>query len=68
MQSEDQVNIKKLNGLSNAVYRVSLKDEVELADSSTSRVILYRKFECTVVDKNMEAKLFKCMSDAGIGP
>uniref|UniRef100_A0A7S3ML58 Choline kinase n=1 Tax=Favella ehrenbergii TaxID=182087 RepID=A0A7S3ML58_9SPIT len=32
------------------------------------RVFLYRKFECEVVDKQIEATLFRCMSEAGLGP
>lgn len=68
MIGEHQVEIKRLNGLSNACYKVSLRDEVQLPDGSASRDILYRKFECEVVDKNMEAALFKSMAEAGIGP
>jgi len=60
----DQVEIKRLSGLSNACYRVALKNN-KICDPS---VVLYRKFECQVIDKNLEAAIFKANSDAGLGP
>ena len=63
----DMVDIKRLSGLSNACYRVSAKDSVRLPDE-TPRVLLYRKFECQVIDKRVEEVIFKCMSDTGLGP
>ena len=31
-------------------------------------MLLYRKFECEIVDKQIEATVFKSMSDSGYGP
>lgn len=42
-------------GLSNACYRV----QAPVEDKS---VVLYRKFECRVIDKNVEAVVFKTAS------
>ena len=61
----DQVEIKRLSGLSNACYRVSIKKEMTFCDP---KIVLYRKFECQVIDKNLEAAIFKANSDAGLGP
>ena len=59
----DQVNITRLAGLSNACYRVKHQDkELKL------HTVLYRKFECLVVDKEIEAMIFKSMSDQNLGP
>ena len=57
-----------MSGLSNACYKVELKEHVHLPDAEMPRVFLYRKFECEVVDKQVEATLFRCMSEAGLGP
>ena len=56
-----------MSGLSNACYRVSLKVEVVL-NQEAPRTVLYRKFECEIVDKAIEAAIFKSMSDSGLGP
>ena len=61
----NQVDIKRLSGLSNACYRVSIKKELTFCEP---KVVLYRKFECQVIDKNLEAAIFKANSDAGLGP
>ena len=69
VQAPEQVEISQLNGLSNACYRVNLKSDVLLPPNCQSpRKLLYRKFECEVVDKQVEAALFRCMSEAGLGP
>ena len=61
-----------MSGLSNACYRVQLSDEVQLpelsSDSQEPRVILYRKFECEIINKQIETAIFKTMSDSGLGP
>ena len=65
----EQVEISKLSGLSNACYKVSLKSEVSLPPNcQTPRTLLYRKFECEIVNKQVEATLFESMSLAGLGP
>ena len=57
-----------MSGLSNACYRVALNEDVQLEGSEAARVYLYRKFECEIIDKRVEAAIFKCMSDADLGP
>lgn len=66
--SLDQVEIKRLSGLSNACYRVALKNEKETNHPCEPSVVLYRKFECEIIDKKLEAAIFKANSDAGLGP
>ena len=46
LTSLDQLEIRRLSGLSNACYKVALKSDVHLVDSEMPRIILYRKFEC----------------------
>ena len=59
----------RLSGLSNACYRVKLRDDVELGDDAeTPRVLIYRKQESNVVDLRVEKAIFKHISDSGIGP
>ena len=58
IESIDQLDIKKMSGLSNACYRVHIKDGgIEPA------TLLYRKFECEIVDKKVEGTIFQSMSD-----
>ena len=64
----DQVEIKKLNGLSNSCYKVWLDKRVKLSDPDAPRAVLYRKIENAVVDKEIEYTIFKSMSDSGQGP
>ena len=68
VQSLNQVEIRRLNGMSNAVYKVALKSEVTLSDSEDPRVVLYRKFECEIIDKKVESTIFQYMSESGQGP
>ena len=68
VHSLDQVEILRLNGLSNACYRVKLNDNVVLSDPDTPRVVIYRKYECDIIDLHIEKAIFKSMSDSGIGP
>ena len=64
----DQLEIKKLNGLSNSCYKVALDKRVKLSDPDAPRAVLYRKIENEVVDKDIEHTIFKTMSDSGQGP
>jgi Choline/ethanolamine kinase len=50
-------------GLSNACYRVSVEKPVVFPDA-----VLYKKFECQIINKEVEAMIFKNMSDRGYGP
>jgi hypothetical protein len=52
-----------MSGLSNACYRVSVEKPVVKPVA-----ILYKKFECPIIDKTVEALIFKHMSDRGYGP
>ena len=51
--SVDQLEIKKMSGLSNACYRVHIKD-----GGIEPTTLLYRKFECEIVDKKVEGTIF----------
>ena len=53
------MTFKRMAGLSNACYRVAAPDVLTL---------LYRKFECKIIDKKVEALIFKIASDQGLGP
>ena len=64
----DQLEIKKLSGMSNSCYKVKLDKRVKLSDLSAPRAVLYRKLENEVVDKEIEYTIFKSMSDSGQGP
>ena len=65
VDSLKDIKIKKMNGLSNSCYKVELKDNIEMADSSAPRSYLYRKLECEVVDREIERTIFQSMSDSG---
>lgn len=65
---KDQVEFRKLNGLSNSCYKVSLDKRVRLSDPNAPRTVLYRKIENEVVEKEIEYTIFKSMSDSGQGP
>ena len=68
VQSAQQVQIRKLSGMSNACYKVELAKDIPLTDKAVPRTLLYRKFECKIVDRQVEATIFQRMSDAGLGP
>ena len=68
VQTLNDIKISRLNGLSNACYRVELQDWVSLSDTAEKRVFLYRKFECTVNNKEIEAIIFQNMSEKNLGP
>jgi hypothetical protein len=52
-----------MSGMSNACYRV----ECEKLEQNP-KPLLYKKFECKVINKQVEALIFKTMSDSGLGP
>ena len=54
----DQIEVKKLNGMSNSCYKVKLDKRVKLSDPSAPRAVLYRKLENEVVDKDIEFTIF----------
>ena len=53
-------------GMSNACYRVSIAEAHR--EGIVPDTVLYRKFLCEVVDKQVEATVFQSMSDQGLGP
>ena len=62
----DQINIRRLAGMSNACYKVSIIDaNCKVIEPDA---VLYRKFLCEVIDKQVEATIFQSMSDQGLGP
>jgi hypothetical protein len=65
LESADQLNFTRLSGLSNACYKVSAKDPSLKLEP---KAVLYRKFECKIIDKQKEAIIFESMSDQGLGP
>ena len=60
------LDIQQLNGMSNSCYRVAIVDP-ELS-SVEPQVLLYRKFECEIVSRDLESTVFGCMAEAGLGP
>lgn len=63
----NQITITKLNGLSNACYKVSVNEE-ELENTLqtkdiTPQVLLYREFLNQEVNMNIERALFKVFSE-----
>lgn len=55
----EDIKFQRMAGLSNACYKVT---------SGELDPLLYRKFECKIVDKNVEALIFEIASEQGIGP
>lgn len=53
-------------GMSNTCYKVKILDGIETIIEPRS--LLYRKFVCEIVDKDVEATIFQSMSDQGLGP
>ena len=54
--------------MSNACYKVALKSDVQLPPNCQSpRQLLYRKFECKIVNRQIESRLFESMSEMGLG-
>lgn len=71
----DNVSFTRLSGLSNACYRVLICPEnastveIELALKAIEpQTLLFRFFECAIVNWQMENEVFKTLSDQGIGP
>lgn len=55
------VNFRRLRGNSNACFKVSLSDTIQL-DSDVPRHLLYRRYEQTVVQKEVEQAIFLAQS------
>ena len=56
-----------MSGMSNACFRVEPITE-DLAKLITPKTLLYRVFECRVIDHVKEAIVFQSMSEQGLGP
>ena len=72
------IKIQKLSGLSNAVYKVNINlDEVQKSNNKhyedeiikiEPKSLVYRVFECKIIDKYVEKTVFAFMSENGMGP
>ena len=67
LEDQDDLIIKRLSGLSNACFRVKIKDDVAL-NVSEPRTLLYRRFEQELTDRRIEEAIFKAKSEDGTGP
>ena len=61
IKTPDDLNLKRLNGNSNACFKVELKDHIN-SDGAIPRALLYRRYEQTVVDKRVEQAIFNAQS------
>ena len=61
------MEIKRLSGLSNACFRVKIKDQVA-TNVKEPRTLLYRRFEQELTDRRIEEAIFKTKSEDGTGP
>ena len=66
--SIDQLSFTRMSGLSNACYRVQVVDKAVLKEVGEIDKLLYRKFECLIVDKQVESIIFQSMSEQNLGP
>jgi hypothetical protein len=69
------IGLTRLSGLSNACYRVKINPDSEadegqrnLLDAIEPKMLLYRVFECAIVNWKMENEIFKSLSDQNLGP
>ena len=67
LQSVDDIKFKRLNGNSNACFKVSIREGLYPEESKT-RALLYRKYEQKIIDKQIEQAIFNAMSLDGSGP
>jgi len=64
--SADELQFTRMSGMSNACYKVEPKNVT--GGEVWPRAVLYRKFECEIVDKTVEDIIFTSMSEQGLGP
>ena len=67
IKSADDLIIRRLSGLSNACYKVTIKPEID-STQTVIKALLYRRFEQNLTDKRIETSIFKAKSDDGSGP
>ena len=69
LRSVEDLYIKRLSGLSNACFRVTIKDEIiKNTISVEPKTLLYRWFEQELTDKRIEQAIFETKSGDGTGP
>lgn len=72
--SHEHLHLTRMSGLSNACYRVKISPNPDSDDFKQDfenlepQSLLYRVFECPIVDWDMENELFQSLSEQGIGP
>ena len=67
LKSVDDLTFKRLNGNSNACFKVSIKDGL-YPEETEVRSLLYRRYEQDIIDKKIEQAIFSAMSADGSGP
>jgi hypothetical protein len=67
LNDQEDLEIKRLSGLSNACFRVQIKDTVA-EEIKEPRTLLYRRFEQDLTDRRIEEAIFRAKSDDGTGP
>jgi hypothetical protein len=66
IHSSKDLTFSRLNGNSNACYKVTLKNKAPYTVEFES--VLFRRYEQDIIDKKVEQAIFKAAADAGIGP
>ena len=64
--SVDELTIRRLSGLSNACFRVQIKEGIK--KTLEPKTLLYRRFEQDLTDKRIEQAIFETKSEDGTGP
>jgi len=67
LKSFEDLEYKRLNGNSNACFKVSIKEDLH-PEVSETRAVLYRRYEQQIIDKKIEQAIFGAMSENGTGP
>lgn len=67
LKSHDDIEVKRLNGNSNAVFKVNIKAGL-YPQITENRSLLFRRYEQDIIDKQIEQAIFKAMSDNDLGP
>ena len=62
LESYCDFEMKRLNGNSNACYKVELKERIK-TDDEVARTVFYRRYEQKVVDKRVEQAIFQAQAE-----
>ena len=65
--STDYLEVQRMSGLSNACFRVHLKDGV-FPDLKEPRTLLYRRFVQELTDRRIEQTVYAIKAEDGTGP